>query len=209
MNITFTGILSDSFTTAAKNIGSLLAAGLLWLVTVWIPYINVGTTIALFYGLPLELSKGRIMNPLSIFDVKYRKYMGEFFSLVGMMSVSLIPAFLFMIVPGIIISIGWMFAIILMLDKELNPSESMMASTKYTYGYKWLIFISQICISILLLIGIFILNLIDGLINVGFVSFLILVVIIMMCVTINVAFTGVMYKQLVVNRNEPLPEVTD
>ena len=55
-------------------------------------------------------------------EFKYRKYMGEFFSIMGLMMISLVPAFMFMVVPGIIISIGWSLAICLMIDKELNPA---------------------------------------------------------------------------------------
>lgn len=209
MNISFLSIINESFSTAAKNIASLFGAAVLWIITIWIPYINVGTTIALFYGMPLELSKGNVMNPTSIFDAKYRKYMGEFFSCLGLMYVSLVPAFLFMIVPGIIISIGWMFAIILMIDKEKNPSESLMLSTKYTYGYKMTIFLANLAIVVLMLIGSFILSFISGAINVGFVTFLIGLLVIGMWVTISVAFTGVMYKKLVVERNTPLPTDVD
>ena len=62
-------------------------------------------------------------------EFKYRKYMGEFFSIMGLMMISLVPAFMFMVVPGIIISIGWSLAICLMIDKELNPAEAMTIST--------------------------------------------------------------------------------
>ena len=43
----FAQTLQDAFVLGVKNAPSLLAALLLWLVTLWIPYINVGTTIAL------------------------------------------------------------------------------------------------------------------------------------------------------------------
>lgn len=62
MNISLGLVLNQTFNTAIKNIPSILGAALLWVITIWVPYINVGTTIALFYGMPLELSRGKVMN---------------------------------------------------------------------------------------------------------------------------------------------------
>lgn len=205
MEISVSRIIGDSFSTAIKNIASILGAAILWVLTCWIPFINVGTTIALCYGLPLELSRGKVMSPLAIFDGKYRKYMGEFFSCIGLMMLSIIPAMFFMVVPAIIISIGWMFAVMLLIDKGLNPAEAMTASTRYTYGYKWTIFLSQILLYIIVVIGAGVLGWIAGLINVGFISFIIGILILGVVMTIGVAFNGVMYKLLVVERNTPLP----
>lgn len=89
--ITLSGVLSEGISIGIKNLASLLIASLLWLVTIWIPYLNVGTTIAMT-TIPIELSKGRVISPLFIFDAKYRKYMGEFFTLKGMMWMAIFPA---------------------------------------------------------------------------------------------------------------------
>ncbi len=70
--------LKDSVAIGVKNAPSVIAAVALWLITIWIPYLNVGTTIAITL-LPTQLAKGEIVNPLGIFDSKYRRYMGEFF----------------------------------------------------------------------------------------------------------------------------------
>ncbi len=201
MNITVSGAVSESFGTMLKNIPSLLGAAILWILTCWIPYINVGTTIAMFYGMPLELSRGGVMNPLSIFDAKYRKYMGEFFACVGLMSVSIIPALLFMIVPGIIISIGWCFAILLIVDKEMNPSEAMQKSTQYTYGHKWTIFLTTLVVYIGLAIAAGILSWIFEKIDVGFLTFLVFLFIMVCYISVGVAITATFYRHLVVNRN--------
>lgn len=205
MEVSVSRVVSDSFTTALKNLPSILGAAILWIVTIWIPFINVGTTIALFYGLPIELSRGNVMNPLAIFDGKYRKYMGEFFSCVGLMMLSIIPAFFFLIVPAIIISIGWMFAVMLLVDKEMNPAEAMTTSTRYTYGYKWTIFFSNLILDIAAIICALILFWIAGLINVSFITFVLGIFAIGLVLTISVALYGVMYKLLVVERDAPLP----
>lgn len=137
--ITLSGVLSEGISIGFKNLASLLIASLLWLVTIWIPYLNVGTTIAMT-TIPIELSKGRVISPLFIFDAKYRKYMGEFFTLKGMMWMAIFPASLFMIVPGMIISLGWSLSLFILLDKGVAPGEAMIRSNKATYGYKWTIF---------------------------------------------------------------------
>ena len=56
------------------------------------------------------------------------------------MYLAIIPALFFMIIPGIIISIGWSLAIYILLDKGVAPGEAMIRSNKATYGYKWTIF---------------------------------------------------------------------
>ena len=209
MNVSFGRTIGDTFQIAVKNIPSVLGAAILWVLTIWVPYVNVGTTIALFYGMPLELSRGRVMNPLSIFDGKYRKYMGEFFACVGLMFVSIIPALCFMIVPGIIIAIGWMFAVLLLLDKELNPAEAMTMSTKYTYGYKWTIFLSQFVITILLYIVTGILMWLLHAIDVNVIVLVGAIFLFGLWAAISVAFSGAMYRMLVLERDEPLPADVD
>ena len=147
--LTVGGLLSDGISLGLKNFFSIFLAYILWGLTIWIPYINVGTTIGII-NLPIDLSKsnGKMISPTAIFDAKYRKYMGEFFSLTGLMSISLFPAFLFMIVPGIIISYGWSQAYYLMFDKEMSPSDAMLQSTKITYGYKATLFGAEILLGI-------------------------------------------------------------
>lgn len=137
--ITYVGVLSEGATIALKNVASIAGAVVLWLITLWIPYINVGTTIAL-QTMPIELGKGKIISPLYIFEEKYRKYMGEYFTLTGLISLSLIPAFLFMVVPGIIIAIGWSLAYYILVDKGVAPGEALVRSNNATSGYKWVIF---------------------------------------------------------------------
>ena len=189
--ITFVGVLKEGFSIGIKNFVSLFVATLLWIVTIWIPFINVGTTIAMM-SVPIELSKGKVISPLFIFDKRYRQYMGEFFNLIGLMALSIIPAFMFMVVPGIIISIGWSLAIYIMLDKEVSPSDAMIMSNKATYGYKWTIF----GISVVLGICFFIINVIFGLIPLGFFSVIISLVLICVYQVVDLGCKAVIYRDL-------------
>lgn len=76
----FVPSLKDAFAIGMKNLVPIVLSVLLWLVTVWIPYVNVGTTIALA-TLPVKLSKGEMISPMFIFESKYRHCMGEYFIL--------------------------------------------------------------------------------------------------------------------------------
>ncbi len=139
--ITVWGVIKEGTGIGLKNFLSVFLAYILFFLTCWIPYINAGAVVAL-YNLPVVLSKsdGRVIRPTFIFKGEFRKYMGEFFNLTGLIAISVFPAILFVFVPAIVISYGWSQAYYLMFDKEISPSESMVQSTKITYGYKSTLF---------------------------------------------------------------------
>ena len=112
--------LKDSVAIGVKNAPSVIAAVALWLITIWIPYLNVGTTIAITL-LPTQLAKGEIVNPLGIFDSKYRRYMGEFFITMGLMVFPIFIGVLFMVIPGIVLSIAWTLSYYFLIEKGKNP----------------------------------------------------------------------------------------
>lgn len=132
-------IVTQGVTIGLKNFLSLLGALILYLLTIWIPYLNVGTTIAMA-SLPIELSKGNIMNPTAIFDSKYRKFMGDFFILQGLKTMAMIPAILFLVIPAYVLGMSWSLSVYLLLDKGMSPMQSLAASNRHTYGNKWRIF---------------------------------------------------------------------
>ncbi len=132
-------LVTQGVTIGLKNFLSLLGALILYLITIWIPYLNVGTTIAMA-SLPIELSKGNIMNPTAIFDAKYRKFMGDFFILQGLKTMAMIPAMLFLIIPAYVLGISWSLSVYLLLDKGMSPMQALTASNRHTYGNKWRIF---------------------------------------------------------------------
>lgn len=145
--ITVASVLKDGVTLGIKNFPSLLLVAVLYLVTIWIPYINVGTTIAVA-NIPLELSKGKIINPTFIFDAKFRRYMPEYFTLIGMLFIAYVIAFIFMVVPAFILSLAWSQAIFIMFDKKVSPSQALVKSNEITYGYKFTLFLIGLCIGL-------------------------------------------------------------
>ncbi|MDR2716861.1 MAG: hypothetical protein LBB89_02185 [Treponema sp.] len=129
--------IQEGIAIGTKNIGPILVNILLWALTIWIPYINVGTTIGLMAGIVSKASRGEIIPMTEIFDPKYRKYMGEFFLVSGLIGIGVFMGIIFGIIPGIVISLAWSLAILLVVDKGKNPTKALVLSNNCTYGYKW------------------------------------------------------------------------
>ena len=125
--------IQDGLRIALVNFLSLIAATILYILTIWIPYLNVGTTIAMS-SLPAELAKGKVINPLFIFEGKYRRNIGEYFILIALMTLGIYVGFTFLIIPGIVISIAWSLAAPLFVDKDKGALEALRESNTLTYG---------------------------------------------------------------------------
>ncbi|MBQ3203811.1 MAG: hypothetical protein IJB39_02390 [Alistipes sp.] len=187
-------VISEGIQIGLKNFASIFVAVLLWLITIWVPYINVGTTIAIL-SLPVALSKGEgILSPLFIFESKYRRYMGEFFTLIGLMWLSIFPALMFGIVPGIIIGIGWSLAIYILIDKGVAPGEALVQSNKATYGYKWTIFGVSVVIGFVSMILMYICGLIVS--NIGELGFILMLVVLAFIQVFGIGCNTVIYRNL-------------
>jgi len=128
--------IKDGVTIGIKNIVPIVVNVLLWALTVWIPYLNIGTTIGLFVGIIAMASRGESIRMTEIFDPKYRKYMGEYLITTGLIWFGVSAGLLLFIIPGIIISFAWSLAIILVIDKGKHPTEAMTLSNNLTYGHK-------------------------------------------------------------------------
>ena len=90
----FGATFREGLVYAGRNFFPLLGCILLYFLTIWIPYLNIGTMIAMTL-LPVQMSKGESINPSHIFNPRYRKYMSEYFILVGIMYAALIASLLF------------------------------------------------------------------------------------------------------------------
>ena len=163
--------IKDGISLGMVNFFSLVLTFILYFVTIWIPYLNVGTTIAIC-SLPAELAKGAVINPLFIFDGKYRKHMGEFFILVALMGGAIIIGLIFGIIPALVLAVAWSFATVLFIDKDLSALDALRQSDKITYGNKWRIFGTLFLIGFCLQVIVIIIRVIFG---IGHVSWLIAV----------------------------------
>ncbi len=189
-------ILRDGLTVGLQNFLVIFLAAILYIVTIWIPYLNVGTTIAI-QSMPVALSRGNSSaSCLFIFNSHYRKYMGEYFQLCGLKSMSLVPAFMFMIVPALIISLGWSQALYIMLDKEVSPSEALVMSSKMTHGYKMTMFLSGLAYWVLMIIAIMILTSLFGAIGLKAIMPLIYIAFIAVAIVGSIGMSAVIYRQL-------------
>lgn len=191
----FAETLKDSIEIGVKNAPSIVVAVALWLVTIWIPYINIGTTIAISL-LPVELAKGNVINPLAIFDSKYRRYMGEFLITWGLMVIPIYIAFIFMIVPGIVLALSWALSFYFLIDKGKNPMQAIKASNDATYGNKWTMFFVMLVFGIIMGIVYGIFFAICAAISVGFITFVVMFVLIVLAASIRMAIDASFWKQL-------------
>lgn len=125
-----------------KSFPALIVNGILWALTIWIPYLNVGTTIGMA-NLPAKMASDEGLSMTEIFDPIYRKSFGEFFITVGLMAMGMLPAYLLMIVPAYVLGVAWSLAILLVLDQKLEPLAALRKSNELTYGNKWTIFFAN------------------------------------------------------------------
>ena len=147
--MTIKNILKEGVSIGLKNFFPLIGVTILYLLTCWIPYINVGTTIALV-SLPAAMSRNEKIKPMGIFDSKYRKNMGNFFILSFMYLLGFVVGIVFGIIPGVILTYSWYIAFLLLIDKEMDPMTSLTESNRLTYGHKSNIFFSILIIGVAL-----------------------------------------------------------
>ncbi|MEX0844592.1 MAG: hypothetical protein WD022_04895 [Balneolaceae bacterium] len=151
-NLSIGSIITNGFKIGFKNIIQVIGALILYVLTVWIPYLNVGTTIGIYSIVP-ALSKGEHFKPTSIFASENRDKMGGFFLLLGFLYLGVTIGMIFLVIPAIVIGVAWGLAIYLFIDQGTSPLESLSKSYELTYGHKWTIFL-----------GVFILSLIIGIV---------------------------------------------
>lgn len=187
-------ILTDGVTYGIKNFVSLLITVVLFALTIWIPYLNVGTIIAMS-ALPAKLAKGELLNPLYIFEAKYRRNMGEYFIMSGLMFGAYVLGTFLGIIPAIVMSYAWMFAGTLFAAEGLSPMEAIRCSNEKTYGHKLHIFFIFGLLAVVYLIAYFILGGIAGLISDSLAVF-VNIVLMMLVEPILISCKAVIYRQL-------------
>jgi len=132
-------IISNGFSKGFKYLFLYVGSLILWFITIWIPYLNIGTTIGL-YGLIVKMSKDEKFNLGEIFRKEYRSLMPNFLLLLAFISITLSFAYAFVIIPGVVLGLTWMLSYYFLIDKKLCAIESLSTSAKATNGFKWEIF---------------------------------------------------------------------
>lgn len=204
--------VKDGLAMALVNYLSLVLTVALYVVTLFIPYVNVGTTIAIC-SLPAEMAKGTVINPLFILDSKYRRNMGEFFILYALMTGAIFVGILFGIIPGLVISIAWTYAAVLFVDKDLSAMDALHESNRLTYGHKWRIFGAQFLVAFCFQIVIALVQFIFSIGEVSWLQAIGTIIVVLLTIFAVPALVGVdasIYKQLSSGNfiDEPQAEAT-
>lgn len=183
--LSFKQTIGDAFKLGFANIVNLLLTALLWIITVWIPYLNVGTTIG-FYKAIIALSKGEEIKPAAIFSKENYKGLGDFFLLFGLQTAGTIAAALLFIAP--IVGLAWGFAFYFLIDKKVSPLKALGLSYDTTCGEKWTLFFLYIVFGLILSVVTSILGLIP------YVGWILVLAAIIAFVAVMMGLQAVLYK---------------
>ncbi|HRX16839.1 MAG TPA: hypothetical protein P5123_11040 [Spirochaetota bacterium] len=195
MELTVGSLVQNSIKKGIKYVGPLVVNVFLFGLTWWIPYLNVGTAIGLFWGIPTKMSRDEEILITEIFDPKYRKNMGEIFLTLSFVSSGVAIGALFMFVPALVIQVSWSLATLLVADKEYGPIDAIKKSNDLTYGKKWTIFFGSLVLKILLFVACGILVSIFSMIHSG-LGVLVGLVCILFVASILLGFKGELYGTL-------------
>lgn len=207
-------VLKSGIALGLANYLSIFAATILYLLTLWIPYINVGTTIAL-QAIPLELSKGRVISPIFIFKSVYRRRIGEFLILYILSILAMLFGALLGFIPMYVIAIAWSLAFYLFLDRDLDPIQSLRESNRLTYGNKWRIFAVDLILGCVIGLIIIIIDalILKNIISVSTTGNILRIVILSFLSTLIAPFTygcnAVIYRRLTASEEEEIRELRD
>ncbi len=147
--------LRDTFVDGWHHALPIAGCYLLWIATVWIPYINIGTTIAMIL-LPVELANGRRIAPLSIFSARHRRDMGQYLLALGLQLLPAVALFFIMIyicysVSLVYNNINSQWIMELMTDPAAFSSRMTVIIAVFLFLFLFLLYISiPLCV---LLIG--------------------------------------------------------
>jgi hypothetical protein len=79
-----------------------------------------------------------------------------YFAFLGVIKgILIILGFLCFIIPGVYLSIRWIFAEFLVLDKGMRPLEALRASSTMTEGIRWKLFFFMVVAMLLIVVGFF------------------------------------------------------
>ncbi len=152
MIISVNRMVSESVGRGLGSFLPVLSNIVLYVLTVWIPYLNIGTTIGLTAGIPLKMRKGETVGYTEIFDPVYRKRMGPFFLTLGMIYAGGLVATALFVGPGIVLGLAWFLAPLLVIDRGLEPGAALSRSHELTMGEKGVLFLSGLLLDAVFLI---------------------------------------------------------
>ncbi len=189
-------VYKNCFVSGAQDLIPVVIASALWLVTVWIPYINIGTTIAMF-TLPVWIVAGKKLSPIDLFLGEHRAKMFGLLRLHGLVLAACLVFFMVMTssyaairvfsgrynpgfwpwvrvlvlfgcaaVPFFMMTTAWSMAPFLLIDKGLEPAAALKESFRITEGVRLQVFAIY---AVPLLIAAVILHFLGGISYVGWI----------------------------------------
>ncbi len=189
-------VYKTCFVSGAKDLIPVAIASALWLVTAWIPYINIGTTIAMF-TLPVWIVAGKKLSPIDVFLGEHRTKMFGLLRLHGLVFATCLIFFLVLTstfgamrvfsgkydpgfwtwartlllfagaaVPFFMMTTAWSMASFLLIDKGLEPTAALKESFRITEGVRFQVFAIY---AVPLLIGALIFHLLGGISYIGWI----------------------------------------
>lgn len=194
---------SEGFSSGLRNALSLFGTIILYVLTCWIPYINIGTTIALA-SLPARWAEDKTFNPLEIFDSRYRRVMWNWMLLSIFLFGIYLVSVVFLFYPVIVASIALSLSVLYVIEKDKTPIDAIQASNQATYGNKWMIFginiLYSLCASfvgwlLMLLCGLLV-GASEGNGAVIFLAVLIVFAVLTLIGSISIGMSGSIWKQL-------------
>lgn len=197
--IQFTQTLVDGFKYSIANIVSILLTVLLYIVTVWIPYLNVGTTIGMYKAI-IKIGRGEALNPTDIFAKENFDNLGDFFLLIGIKGLGQGAAAAFVLFPAVVVSIAWNFAMYFFVDRGVSPTKALKMSYKATNGEKWTLFFVYL---VLVLVTGIVCGLLGMIPKVGGVLSALAGI---FCAVVSVSVEGVLFKHFSDRADELFPE---
>jgi hypothetical protein len=138
--LTIDGLIRGGLDIAIQNLLPLAVNLGLWIATLWIPYLNMGTTVALLAGIPAKLSRGAPIGWLELFDPAYRANLGDFFLSWALIGAGIVAGSALFVGPGLVLSTAWSLALPLSQERGMNPVKAVVTSFHLTKGYKLPIF---------------------------------------------------------------------
>ena len=106
-----------------------------------------------YLALLLKHARGERVVFDDLFSIDGRWISFAFLGLVK--SLLILAGLIAFIIPGIYLSVRWMFAELLVIDKGLRPLEALKASSDLTKGHRWKLFFFTLTVTVLVILGFF------------------------------------------------------
>lgn len=104
-----------------------------------------------YIALMLKYYRGETINFDGLFTIDQRWIYFAFLFIIK--SILIMLGFICFIIPGIYLSVRWMFAEILVIDKGMTPLAALKASSVLTEGHRSKLFLFSIVATVLMLVG--------------------------------------------------------